>query len=616
MGAEKSHEPGRGGVFRAGGRRDFGTPVSMPRVNTRRARRVKKRTEVSSEVPQTKKLSLCLLMCFALGLVQIAEARQTNNGPETKVALTPEQWREDLRFMASEMRARHKNLFHATTREEFDAAVGRLHERIPKLARHEILVEMMRLAASVGDGHTHMGLGQDPRLGFRRYPVRLYFFREGLYVRGAAPEHARLAGARVLKIGHATAEEAYRAVLSVTPRDNEMGARSVAPFLLVTPEVLHALRLVEDMERARFTFEVEGKSVEVELKPGPQEQQITWGVPAGWTDARDGSRPAPLWMRAPEDPFWFEYLKDERALYVQYNAVADKQSETVADFFRKVYAFADANAVERLIIDVRNNGGGNNYLNRPIIVETIKAQKLNRRGRLFVITGRQTFSAAQNFVNEMEKYTNALFVGEPTGARPNHYGDAARITLPHSQITVRASTLWWQDLDPRDSRPWTPPQIAADLSAEDYRAGRDPALAAALAYNETKSLSDSMLDALNTGGGPAAALKIYRDYRADPTHKYLSTEAEINALGYRLLQMKRVADAVEIFKLNVADYPDSANVYDSLADAYEAAGQRELAIKSSEQVLATLPRDTSDEGRKNGIRAGTLERLRRLKGTQ
>jgi tetratricopeptide (TPR) repeat protein len=215
----------------------------------------------------------------------------------------------------------------------------------------------------------------------------------------------------------------------------------------------------------------------------------------------------------------------------------------------------------------------------------------------------------------MEKYTNAIFVGEPTGARPNHYGDAARIVLPHSGLTVRASTLWWQDVDPRDTRPWTPPQISAALTSADYRAARDPALRAALTYSETKSLSDSLLDAL-TNGGAEAALKLHRAYRADPAHEYLSTEGEINTLGYRLLRLKRIEQAIEIFKLNVADYPRSANVYDSLADAYEAAGQKELAIKSSEQVLATLPHDTSDEGRKNGIRAGTLERLCRLKGTK
>ncbi|HZB46942.1 MAG TPA: hypothetical protein VE360_16915 [Pyrinomonadaceae bacterium] len=559
-----------------------------------------------------KTLSSCVLLCLALAGEQAA-ARQAP--AQADAAMTAEKWREDLRFMAAEMRARHKNLFHATTRDEFEAAVNKLHERIPTLARHEIVVELMRLVASVGDGHTHMGMGQDPKLGFRRYPVRLYFFRDGLFVRGAAPEHARLAGARVLKIGNATADEAYRAVLAVTPRDNEMGARTVTPFLLVTPEILHALRLVEDMERARFVFEVEGKPVEVELRPGAQESQAAWGVPPGWTDARAADSPAPLWMKAPDNLFWFEHLKDERALYVQYNGVANKPDETVADFFRRVYAFAEANAVERLVIDVRNNGGGNNFLNRPIVVETIKSAKLNRRGHLFVITGRQTFSAAQNFVNEMEKYTNAIFVGEPTGARPNHYGDAARIVLPHSGLTVRASTLWWQDVDPRDSRPWTPPQISAALTSADYRANRDPALRAALTHSETKSLSETLLDAL-ANGGTEDALKLYRAYRADPAHEYLSTEGEINTLGYRLLELKRVEQAIEIFKLNVADYPRSANVYDSLADAYEAAGQKELAIKSSEQVLATLPQDTSDEGRKNGIRAGTLERLRRLKGTK
>ncbi len=479
-----------------------------------------------------KTLSLCVLLCLAVAGEQAA-ARQAPAPADA--SMTAEKWREDLRFMAAEMRARHKNLFHATTRDEFEAAVKKLHERIPTLARHEIVVELMRLVASVGDGHTHMGLGQDPKLAFRRYPVRLYFFRDGLFVRGAAPEHARLAGARVLKIGNATADEAYRAVLAVTPRDNEMGARMVAPFLLVTPEVLHALRLVEDMERARFVFEVEGKPVEVELRPGAQESRIVWGVPPGWTDARAADSPAPLWMKAPDNLFWFEHLKDERALYVQYNGVANKPDETVADFFRRVYAFAEANPVERLIIDVRNNGGGNNFLNRPIIVETIKSAKINRRGHLFVITGRQTFSAAQNFVNEMEKYTNAIFVGEPTGARPNHYGDAARIVLPHSGLTVRASTLWWQDVDPRDSRPWTPPQISAALTSADYRANRDPALQAALTYAETKTLSETLLDAL-TNGGTEAALKLYRAYRADPAHEYLSTEGEINTLGYRLLQ--------------------------------------------------------------------------------
>src|SRR5262245_20462273 len=65
-------------------------------------------------------------------------------------------WREDLRTMAQEMERRHRNLFHTMTREQFEAAVAALDARIPALERHQIIVEMARIAAMVGDGHTNV----------------------------------------------------------------------------------------------------------------------------------------------------------------------------------------------------------------------------------------------------------------------------------------------------------------------------------------------------------------------------------------------------------------------------------------------------------------------------
>ena len=61
-------------------------------------------------------------------------------------------WREDLRFMAIEMPRLHRDLFHQMTRERFDSAVERLDERIPGLARNQIIVELERIVAMVGDG--------------------------------------------------------------------------------------------------------------------------------------------------------------------------------------------------------------------------------------------------------------------------------------------------------------------------------------------------------------------------------------------------------------------------------------------------------------------------------
>src|SRR3954464_9699876 len=67
-----------------------------------------------------------------------------------------ERWREDLRYLAEEMPKVHNNLFHTMTREQFDASIKRLNDRIPQLARHQIIIEMARIVALVEDGHTNI----------------------------------------------------------------------------------------------------------------------------------------------------------------------------------------------------------------------------------------------------------------------------------------------------------------------------------------------------------------------------------------------------------------------------------------------------------------------------
>jgi tetratricopeptide (TPR) repeat protein len=515
--------------------------------------------------------------------------------------LTAEQWHEDLRYFATNMEKTHKNLFHSMTRAQFEAALRKLDERLPTLSEHEIIVELMRIVAMIGDGHTAVRANQK----FTSvYPLRLYLFKDGLFVRGAAPEYRDAVGARVLKIGNADVEQALRAVRDIAWRDNEMGVKAIAPMLLVVPEVLHALRLADSLEKAEFVVEKEGRQIKIELKPSAQFNHLRQ-PPSNWIDAArlDAKSPAPLWLKDPQNIFWYEYLKEPNLLYVQFNGVANKPDETVEAFFKRVFEFIEANQVDKLVLDVRLNGGGNNFLNLPLTIGTIKS-RVNKRGKLFVITGRDTFSAAQNTVNELEKYTNAIFVGEPTAASPNHYGDSRNITLPNSKLVVRASTLWWQDADPRDTRKWTAPEIAAELSSSDYFKNHDPAMAAILQFDPSKSFGEITARAL-TAADIASFIKEYRAYKADPAHVYVDTEAAINRLGYDLLGRTRPEDldkAIEVFKLNVDDYPRSANVYDSLAEAYLKKGNKELAVKFYSKALELDPNFPS-----------AIEALRQLK---
>ncbi|MCI0390060.1 MAG: tetratricopeptide repeat protein [Acidobacteria bacterium] len=498
--------------------------------------------------------------------------------------LTAERWQADLRLLAEELPRRHKNLFHTMTRAQFDAAVKQLDEKIPSLADHEITVGFMRLMAMVGDSHTRLN-GMAARFRAGRYPMQLYLFKDGLFVRRIAAEHAEWAGAKVLRVGKLSAEEALSRVREIVPHDNEMGVKDEAPFWFVFPEVLHALGIADDLQTVKLVAEIDGQPKTLELKPVSQ-------PPARWVDARDAAKtPVPLWLKNPGNDYWFEYLPEQKTIYVQFNVVRNKPDETVEAFFNRVFAFVTANPVDKFVLDLRQNGGGNNFLNLPIVKGVIRS-KMDERGKFFAILGRETFSAAQNLVNQLEKYTNVIFVGEPTSGRPNHYGDARPLTLPNSGLVVRASTLWWQDLDPRDDRMWTAPQVAAEMTSADYRANRDPALEAILNYTPGGTIAQLTAEAL-AANDLTAFLKKYRQFKAAPANFYVHTGRAVNALGYQLMERNRLDDAITVFKLNTEAYPDSANAFDSLAEAYGRRGQREEAIKNYERALQLDPNLTS-----------------------
>jgi hypothetical protein len=538
--------------------------------------------------------SLILFAGFVAGQQRPAPDRADQSDQSIVV-----KWRADLRYLAEELPRRHKNLFHTMTREQFERAVKRLDGRIPQLAPYEIMVEMARIVASVGDGHTRLNI-LDSRFGFRQYPIRPYFYRDGLFVQAATADYAQVVGARVIKIGAATAEQAFKTVSEITPRDNDAGLRHSVPLRLVVPEALRALRLIDDMEKTTLVVEKEGRQFSVELKPLDPKANVKW------VDARDGAQsPPPLWLKDTQNRFWFEYLADSRAVYVQYNQVQDKPDETLADFWKRVFVFVESNPVDRFILDIRLNGGGDGFLNQSLIHNLIRCDKVNQRGRLFTIIGRRTFSAAGFLAIDLERHTRTLFVGEPTGARPNHYGESTWFALPHSGLMIGYSSLYWQYSDPRDMRPWVPPGLAAELTSADYAANRDPALQAIFDYKPQPPLEDLMLEVL-LKENVEAAIKRYREFKADSLNAYANTQWSLRLVGRRLMNAhKRFDDAIEIFKLNVAEHPRFDEPLLMLANAYQRAGKRELAVKNYEAALQLNPQnwEALDALRSLGVKA-------------
>jgi tetratricopeptide (TPR) repeat protein len=550
-------------------------------------------------VYKCRKIIVFFLILISSTLV-FAQTVQQSTKTET------EKWREDLRFMAQEMPKRHKDLFHRMTREQFETAIKNLDARIPQLSRNQIIVEMARIVAMVDDGHTNLYPTRDPKVGFRVLPVKLYFFKDGLFVRSAKKEHVALVGARIVKIGDSNTEQALSKVRELIGRDNEMDVLFFAPHLLVMPEILQALGISSSADNARLTIEKNGKQQTVELRQiSPAEMMagdtdMTWTTKEGWIDMRDeATTPASLWLKDPSDKFWFELLPDKKTLYLQLNQVNNKDDETLAEFSKRLSAFIDANAIEKLVLDLRLNRGGNGSLLPPFVTALIKS-KINKPGKFFTIIGRSTFSAAQFLVNNLERYTDTLFVGEPSGSKGNIYGDSRRIYMPNSGITVRTSVYYWQDWHPLDTREWTAPHLTAELSSEEYRTNTDPALKMIMSYIPHKTLSNLLEDAFAKNDA-AIAKERFRQYRSDPVNKYRFLQNELFTLTDSLLKTGKTDHAIEVLKLNAEDNPRSIFAFMALGDIYAFKGEKILARQAYEKALILNPRNADGQDKLKAV---------------
>jgi tetratricopeptide (TPR) repeat protein len=391
-----------------------------------------------------------------------------------------ERWGYDLDHLVRRMEKVHYNLYAKVSREKFRAAIDELKGRLSALKDEEIAVGIQRILALVGDGHTILMFnrnGEEPRL---RYPVELYLFKEGLFVRAASPELAELVGSKVLRIGNVSAEEALAAVEPLCSRDNAMGVRKQSPVFLTIPPVLTYLKLADEMTHVAIGVKkADGQKITIDLKPTLIDPPATKKFVRANCNAK---APEPISFKRNDERFWFEYLPDKKMVYFQFNAVANKPDETLEKFCSRLFSFINGNPVENLVIDMRNNGGGNNFLNRPLIHGLIRCDKVNRPGHLFVLVGRRTFSAAMNCTVDIERNTNVIFVGEPTGSSPNFVGETTILMLPCSGLRFSCSSLYWQSSTAMDRRTWVAPELVAEPSMEAFAANRDPGLEAIYAY--------------------------------------------------------------------------------------------------------------------------------------
>jgi len=183
-----------------------------------------------------------------------------------------------------------------------------------------------------------------------------------------------------------------------------------------------------------------------------------------------------LFLSKIDEPYWSKLFPSNNAIYIQFNAVTQKKTQSLKEFNIELRHQINQNNIDNLILDLRHNHGGNGSILPPMLKTIINFEVMNPNGRIFVLMGRETFSAGQNLLTDITKYSNPILVGEPSGSKPNHIGEAGWFKLPYSGLMGLISTQFHQTSKAEDNRKWIAPHIPIKLSSSDYFDGTDKAM--------------------------------------------------------------------------------------------------------------------------------------------
>lgn len=315
-----------------------------------------------------------------------------------------------------------------------------IKENICNLSKDRILLEMEKMMYFLGDGHSYVLPLTNEKWKSSILPLDFYIFTDGVFIINASTEYKDLIGCKVTHLNKVEAKKIIKDMKSYVHQDNKMTVTWLAPSFMKLKSVYEQYGLPQNENTIKITLEEStgctlNKTINfvdfqkfngVYKLPNPQNISISDTL---------------LYLKSQDKPYWFSYIKDRRAVYFQFNQVRNSLAEDLKAFSKRLEDFYITNEVSTLIIDVRHNNGGDKDILTPLYNVINNFCKMSNN-KVYVITGRGTFSAAQVFISTLYRDYPVVFLGERTSSRPNFIGEENLYKLPNSKALVSISNKY------------------------------------------------------------------------------------------------------------------------------------------------------------------------------
>jgi hypothetical protein len=415
------------------------------------------------------RIALLFVLCFAACRASTLPAPPAAPAPAASAA---ERWVQDARYAIELVERWHPDPYDGITRAQVEAELAAMEAERGRLDESGAFLRFARLLARFGDSHTRLGSWQP--VEDLELPLHFESSSDGFHVASVQADCAARFGCRLLAIGGVPIEVAVQRLAPFVPHENEILLEVGAARLLSLPRVLVDAGLASGLGAVRLRLaDPSGVVSDVDVPARPRAELGAWCfvAPSGWE--------APLWRTRPEANWWWTELVGSAALYVRYDNCRESSDRPFAALADEILSRIDAGGIERCVIDLRRNGGGDSGVLRPL--ERGLAERVQRLPARFVrvLIDRHTYSSGMLNAWRLARDCAGVLIGESTSQKPDCFGEVRSALLPNTGWRLDVSTKRFRLVG--DERPSLEPDFHVPVRFADLLAGIDPVLDAALA---------------------------------------------------------------------------------------------------------------------------------------
>jgi len=290
----------------------------------------------------------------------------------------------------------------------------------------------------------------------RLFPIRFYWFSDGLYIIETSKEYLQYLGCRIIKIEDTNIDKALLKLKKyISGKDCWIKFKST--LYLASPDILNGMGLSKSSDSVKLTIIDKQNNVrEIQLSATSSKDNYdvysSWKIlfpncneldTSKWIHILKDKKVLPIYLSNPNKTMYYHFI-DSSKLYVQMNATYNggvdisKLTDTILNIIKKP-------EIKIIICDFRFNTGGN-------YMHTINlSKKLGERfkGKIYIITANTTFSAGLVTTARLKYFAEkkAILVGEPVGDRLKFWAEGSTIGLKNYDLWIQTSNGYhdWED---------------------------------------------------------------------------------------------------------------------------------------------------------------------------